>query len=85
MIKEYCPKAETCVIRLETYSRKLYHIEGLFQEAKKDFPTLNANDVGIYLYGKNTGYEGTFGIEFIVPKNAKISGYTEIGSLAESY
>lgn len=60
-----------CVLRTDTYAHSLAHIEMLFQEAKKDFPSLKAEDVQVVYYGGDR-YARTNGIEFPVPEGASV-------------
>lgn len=69
IIKERTEKH--CVLRTESYSHTLAHIEMLFEEAKKDFPSLKPEDVELVYYGGER-YARTNGIEFIVPNGAPV-------------
>lgn len=51
------------ILRSDLYSSSLDYYLKLFEEAKKDFPDLDCNDVKCVEYGGNT-IKGTRGIEF---------------------
>ena len=56
-------KGNQFVLRTTTYGKTLGYIVELFNEAKKDFPGLNKDNVNIVKYGGRQ-YKGTMGIEF---------------------
>ena len=58
------------VIREKHANHSLAYFERLFQEAKKDFPALEAKDVQIVKYGGDNF--GTWGIEFKIPEGAVV-------------
>jgi hypothetical protein len=79
IIKEFCKKVNTCVIRTFSYNHSLEYLMVLFAEAEGDFPGLKAKDVEVVQYGGQS-YARTFGIEFhpITPPPAE---YVEIDQL----
>ena len=67
IIKESTDKH--CVLRTNSYSHTLAHVDMLFAEALKDFPSLSREDVEIVHYGGKR-YARTTGIEFPIPAGA---------------
>lgn len=65
IIKEYCKqeKGHRFILRLPHYGHSLYQIMSLYQEAGKDFGTLDSQKVDVVQYGGKV-YKRTFGIEF---------------------
>jgi hypothetical protein len=63
IIKEYYPPASKCILRTDTYGCSFELIRELFDEARRDFPELEAKDVEVVLYA-GTRYAHTLGIEF---------------------
>ena len=63
IIKEYCPKNERVILRLDCYAHDLGTIEKLFAAAENDFPGLDRDNVEIVHYGGRR-YAKTYGIEF---------------------
>lgn len=51
VIREYAEEGKTCVLRTDTYQKQLSYFLMLFNEAKKDFPNLKAEDVCVVKYG----------------------------------
>ncbi|MBI2121034.1 MAG: hypothetical protein HYT94_05420 [Parcubacteria group bacterium] len=60
-------RAARCVVRTNCYGSQLSFFLELFEEAKKDFPTLTPEDVRVIHFGGQF-YSGTFGIEFTPPE-----------------
>lgn len=83
-IKEYCPEAKRCIIRTKIYAKSFEYLRILVEIAKNDFPNLDDSEIDICHYGRNTGYQGTFGIEFyrIARSSKNGSEYKEIEALA---
>jgi hypothetical protein len=79
VIREYCPKVKRYVIRTDSYGCSLGFLSMLFEEAKKDFPNLGAEEVFIKNYA-GIRYARTFGIEFQIEGNVP-EGYREIPTL----
>jgi len=79
IIKEYCTgKKISIILRTETYDNSLQYFLMLFEEAKKDFPNLTAEDVKAALYAPPI-HESQRGIEFTISLDDKIpEGYKEI-------
>jgi hypothetical protein len=66
MVKQYrkSPDAPTrIVVRMDNYGHRLSDFLTLWQQAKKDFPTLTESDVEIVHYGGRY-IKGYFGLEF---------------------
>jgi len=63
MIKEFCKSSNRAVIREDAYGSQWSKFKRLVNEAKKDFPDLNEDDVEIIHFGGER-YAKTFGIEF---------------------
>jgi hypothetical protein len=61
IIKEFCESSGTAVIRSNTYGSNFGKFVQFYNEAKKDFPSLEVEDVEIVKYGGNR-YTKTFGI-----------------------
>ncbi len=69
------------VLRTDTYVHTLAHINMLFEEAKKDFPSLKAGGVEVVRYGGER-YARTTGVEFEIPEGATIpAAYQHIEEL----
>ena len=69
-------KSDTrCFIRNQSYDHSIAHIQGLFESAKTDFPTLHIGNVEIVIYS-GSRIKGIMGIEFKppspIPPNYKI-------------
>jgi hypothetical protein len=77
IIKEF--KGGTVVLRTNTYCNAVAYIQHLFNEAKKDFPTLDAEKVRTVIFG-GRHYKGTMGIEFDTMLE-KPEAYEEIAEL----
>jgi len=64
-----------CFIRNRGYNHSMAHIQGLFEDAKTDFPTLHIGNVDIVIYS-GSRIKGIMGIEFKppspIPPNYKI-------------
>lgn len=76
-IKEYCVTdngTRHLVIRSKFYDNSLEYFLQLFEEAKKDFPTLDLQpkDIEAEEYDGDT-HRGQRGIEFSAPKDVEIS------------
>lgn len=69
IIKEYCERNDTVVLRRDDYAHSAADIYDLLEEAERDFPfedddgILNAK---IVVYGGER-YKRTYGIEFLNP------------------
>lgn len=83
IIKEFCPKYNSFILRTQTYAHTLSHFEYLFAVARNDFPGLSKNDVEIIHYGGKT-YKRTFGIEFVIYDIDVPNDYQEISDLEET-
>jgi len=70
IIKEYCDEVHKYVIRTNTYGHTWEYFNTLVNEAKKDYPTLNENEVEIVQYA-GEHYKRTYGIEFRVEDEPK--------------
>jgi hypothetical protein len=57
------PYGTKVIIRTNTYASTFAHFQMLFDEVKKDFPTLIPESANIVHYG-GRHYKGTYGIEF---------------------
>lgn len=72
IIKEYA--ANRVALRTSTYNCSLDYFDTLYEEAKKDFPELNKEDVSIVKYGGER-CNHMYGIEFVTV--GAPTGYTE--------
>lgn len=81
IIKEYALVGEKTLrfsLRTNTYAHSLDFFERLWEEAKRDFPWLDKNDVEVVHYG-GIRYKHIFGIEFTAKDIP--DGYTDVGRL----
>jgi hypothetical protein len=60
-----------CFIHEDNYTRDLEKFEKLFQEAKKDFPSLTREDVKVFVFNGDT-HKGQCGIDFTPPADTPI-------------
>lgn len=87
IIREYVQNGGrvACVIRANVYTSTLSHFMKLFEEAKRDFPDLEAGDVEVKHYAGER-YSRTFGIEFSRPVGTIIpNAYFRRESLERSF
>jgi hypothetical protein len=77
IIKEY--RDCIVVLRTKTYAKTLGYFVELFNEAKKDFPQLDPDNVQVVKYGGRY-YKGTMGIEFEIVGDKPVD-YREIVEL----
>lgn len=81
VIKEYCPAARRCVIRMNTYGSSKAFFDNLFGIAKEDFPALKDSEIEVVQFG-GIRYKRTFGIEFSVVAEVPVPDeYQEIREL----
>ena len=66
IIKECIHSHKKCAITTNCYGSSLRFIDELFDEAKKDFPTLERNDVEVVKYGGRIRKQ-MYGLEFMAP------------------
>jgi hypothetical protein len=83
IIKEYCKKTNKCVIRTNSYSHQLDHINMLITEAKKDFPNLSDPEIEIILFA-GRHYARTMGITFKATGEVN-ANYSEISNMEYIY
>ncbi len=76
IVKEF--SGTRAIFRTNTYAKGLDHINYMFEEAKKDFPDLEMNQVEVVEYGGDR-IKRIMGIEFDVQNPSDIpSNYTEL-------
>lgn len=73
------------IIKSDTYAHDLKYLLALFDEACKDFPNLNFQDISVKVYNDDCWGKQT-GIEFRQPIGVEIpSIYIELGKLPYTY
>lgn len=68
------------ILRKNTYSSTLAKFLELYNEARKEFPNLQTDEVRVVHFGGER-YKYTFGIEFYAITTSIPEGYTQIGIL----